>query len=127
MGKTEKKQNTFFFYIHTHTHSHPHTNPHTHSHIHTIALTHTQSNTLSSIGMRAYNFLFVVSLFLSFGLLIESKLAITHIGLTSKDKQSIKEAFLVNVNAYTGRWKTGAGATFDWLFFDNSKLIDFDC
>ncbi len=21
----------------------------------------------------------------------------------------------------------GAGATFDWLFFDNSKLIDFDC
>ncbi len=22
---------------------------------------------------------------------------------------------------------TGAGATFDWLFFDNSKLIDFDC
>ncbi len=20
----------------------------------------------------------------------------------------------------------GAGATFDWLFFDNSKLIDFD-
>jgi hypothetical protein len=23
--------------------------------------------------------------------------------------------------------KKGAGATFDWLFFDNSKLIDFDC
>ncbi len=22
---------------------------------------------------------------------------------------------------------TGAGATFDWLFFDNSKLINFDC
>jgi hypothetical protein len=21
---------------------------------------------------------------------------------------------------------SGAGATFDWLFFDNSKLIDFD-
>jgi len=21
----------------------------------------------------------------------------------------------------------GAGATFDWLFFDNSKLTDFDC
>ncbi len=21
----------------------------------------------------------------------------------------------------------GAGATFDWLFFDNSKLINFDC
>ncbi len=21
----------------------------------------------------------------------------------------------------------GAGATFDWTFFDNSKLIDFDC
>jgi hypothetical protein len=21
----------------------------------------------------------------------------------------------------------GAGNTFDWLFFDNSKLIDFDC
>jgi hypothetical protein len=21
----------------------------------------------------------------------------------------------------------GAGVTFDWLFFDNSKLIDFDC
>ncbi len=21
---------------------------------------------------------------------------------------------------------TGAGATFDWLFFDNSKLIDFN-
>jgi hypothetical protein len=21
----------------------------------------------------------------------------------------------------------GAGATLDWLFFDNSKLIDFDC
>ncbi len=23
--------------------------------------------------------------------------------------------------------RKGAGATFDWLFFDNSKLTDFDC
>jgi hypothetical protein len=23
--------------------------------------------------------------------------------------------------------RKGAGVTFDWLFFDNSKLIDFDC
>ncbi len=27
----------------------------------------------------------------------------------------------------TGAKHWGAGATFDWLFFDNSKLIDFDC
>jgi hypothetical protein len=27
----------------------------------------------------------------------------------------------------TELFNPGAGATFDWLFFDNSKLIDFDC
>jgi hypothetical protein len=36
----------------------------------------------------------------------------------SQDKKFIKKHFLEN--------KTGAGVTFDWLFFDNSKLIDFD-
>ncbi len=25
-----------------------------------------------------------------------------------------------------GQRETGAGATFDWMFFDNSKLIYFD-
>jgi hypothetical protein len=72
--------------------------------------------------MRAYNFLFVVSFFLSFGLLIESKLAITHIGLTSKDKQSIKEAFLVNVNAYTGRWKTCTQNNLFRLLIPSNKI-----
>ncbi len=31
---------------------------------------------------------------------------------------------MLNKNWYGG--KKGAGATFDWMFFDNSKLIEFD-
>jgi hypothetical protein len=29
-------------------------------------------------------------------------------------------------NPANGHEAKGAGVTFDWLFFDNSKLIDFD-
>jgi hypothetical protein len=34
----------------------------------------------------------------------------------------LQGATLSEINAF----KMGAGATFDWLFFDNSKVINFD-
>ena len=38
----------------------------------------------------------------------------------SNTKVKVKDSFFRESRA-------GAGATFDWLFFDNSKLTDFDC
>jgi len=39
----------------------------------------------------------------------------------------IDNLFCLYMNTGGGGVKWGAGVTFDWLFFDNSKLIDFDC
>ncbi len=39
-----------------------------------------------------------------------------------KERDSIKQPILVILREVI----MGAGFTFDWLFFDNSKLIDFD-
>jgi hypothetical protein len=33
----------------------------------------------------------------------------------------------MNCDGHLNQTPLGAGATFDWTFFDNSKLIDFDC
>ena len=39
-------------------------------------------------------------------------------------KISVMEGYIFSINCL--EFVGGAGATFDWTFFDNSKLINFD-
>jgi hypothetical protein len=51
-------------------------------------------------------------------------------GMNNQSFLITQEADIIDKESKLKIWfglEAGAGATFDWTFFDNSKLIDFDC